>query len=187
MKKFFKEFKQFVSRGNVLDMAVGIIIGGAFTAIITALVNHILKPLLACIPGTDNTGALQVYLKKVFVEGTTEIDMTKSVIMDFGEVISAIITFILTALVLFLIIKTINSIHNGGKKLAEKQKKAIEKKLKKGEITEEEAKAETEAIAPAAAAPVPAPETTDDILKEIRDLLKSQKISESDLNGKTDA
>ena len=57
MKKFAKEFKQFITRGNVLDMAVGIIVGGAFTAIITSLVNNILTPLINWIPGADNTGA----------------------------------------------------------------------------------------------------------------------------------
>ncbi len=172
MKKFFKEFKEFISRGNVLDMAVGIIVGGAFTAIITALVNHILTPLINWIPGADNTGALQVVLRKAVLdaEGNT---ITNALIIDFGAVISAIVTFLITAFVLFLIIKTINSIRAGSKKVAEKQKKAIEKKLKKGEITAEEAEKQQAAVeaAPVEAAPV---ETTDDLLREIRDLLKAQ-------------
>ena len=91
MKKFFKEFKAFITRGNVLDMAVGIIIGGAFTAIITALVNNILTPLLAMIPGSNDTGALQIVLRAVY-DDAGALDVTKSVIMDFGAVISAIIT-----------------------------------------------------------------------------------------------
>lgn len=174
MKKFFKEFKDFITRGNVLDMAVGIIVGGAFTAIITALVNNILNPLLAMIPGMGDNGlgALQVVLRAVYTDGV--LDTEKSVIMDFGVVISAIITFILTAFVLFLIIKTINVVHNKGKELAEKQKKAIEARKNKGEITEEEAAAEVAAVEEA-----PAPETssTDELLKEIRDLLKAQTES----------
>lgn len=174
MKKFFKEFKAFITRGNVLDMAVGIIVGGAFTAIITALVTHILNPLLAMIPGSDDTGALQVILRAVY-DDAGKLDLTKSVILDFGAVISAIVTFLLTALMLFTIIKIINSVHDKGKKLAEKQKKAIEEKRKKGEITEEEAKAEEAKVEPAPAAPV---ETTDDLLREIRDLLKAQKQPE---------
>ncbi|MDE6000783.1 MAG: large conductance mechanosensitive channel protein MscL [Clostridia bacterium] len=174
MKKFFKEFKEFISRGNVLDMAVGIIVGGAFTAIITALVNHILTPLINWIPGADNTGALQVVLRKAVLDadGNT---ITDALIIDFGAVISAIITFLITAFVLFLIIKTINSIRAGGRKVAEKQKKAIEKKLKKGEITAEEA-AEQQAAVEAPTAPV---ETTDDLLREIRDLLKAQNVKEA--------
>lgn len=171
MKKFFKEFKDFITRGNVLDMAVGIIVGGAFTAIITALVNNILNPLLAMIPGAhDETGALQVVLKAVYDE-SNNLDVAKSVILDFGAVITAIVTFILTAFVLFVIIKAINSIHNQGKKLAEKQKKKIEERRKKGEISAEEAQAEEAKVEEEAeAAPV---ETTDDLLREIRDLLKS--------------
>lgn len=170
MKKFFKEFKDFISRGNVLDMAVGIIIGGAFTAIITALVNNILKPLLAMIPGTGDTGALQVVLRRVEDPATGAIDLTKSVILDFGAVISAIITFLLTALVLFLIIKSINSVRNAGKKAKEK---ALAGK-KKGE-----AAAEVAEETPVEAAPAAPVETAEDVLKEIRDLLKAQNV---DLN-----
>lgn len=165
MKKFFNEFKTFISRGNVLDMAVGVIIGSAFTAVINSLVNGILKPLINAIPGADRTSALQIVLVKAT-------ENTEAVVLDFGAVISAVITFLITAFVLFIIVKAINSIREGGKRLAEKQKKKIEKQLKKGKITEEEAtaaKAEAAPVAPAA--PV---ETTDDLLREIRDLLKAR-------------
>ena len=167
MKKFFNEFKTFISRGNVLDMAVGVIIVSAFTAVINSLVNGILKPLINAIPGADRTSALQIVLVKAT-------ENTEAVVLDFGAVISAVITFLITAFVLFIIVKTINSIREGGKRLAEKQKKKIEKQLKKGKITEEEAaavKAEVAPVAPAPAAPV---ETTEDLLREIRDLLKAR-------------
>lgn len=171
MKKFFKEFKEFITRGNVLDMAVGIIIGGAFTAIITAIVGNILTPLINWIPGSGDTGALQVVLREAVLDAEGNV-ITSALIIDFGAVISAIVTFLITAFVLFLIVKTVNSVRAGGRKLAEKQKKAIDKKLKKGEITEEEAKAAVaEAVPEVPAAPV---ETTDDLLREIRDLLKAQ-------------
>lgn len=177
MKKFFKEFKDFISRGNVMDMAVGIIVGGAFTAIITAIVNNVLNPLLAMIPGTDGLGALQVVLRAVYVTdeltGKTMLDTANSVILDFGVVISAVITFLATALVLFIIIKAVNAVRDGGKKLADRQRKAIEKRLKKGEITAEEAEQEKAAIEnPEPVAP-PQP-TTEELLAEIRDLLKAQ-------------
>lgn len=177
MKKFFSEFKAFITRGNVLDMAVGIIVGGAFTAIITALVNHILNPLLAMIPGSGDTGALQVVLREV-LDADGKLDLSKSVILDFGAVISAIVTFLLTALMLFTIIKVINSVHNKGKKFAEKQKKALEEKRKKGEISEEQAKEEATKIEQAA--PVAPVETTDDLLREIRDLLKAKNDVKSE-------
>ena len=101
-------------------------------------------------------------------------ELKEAVILDFGSVISAVITFLITAFVLFLVVKTINSIRDGGKRLAEKQRKKLEKQLKKGKITEEEAAAQTEAVkAETPAAPV---ETTDGLLREIRDLLKAQQI-----------
>lgn len=180
MKKFFKEFKDFITRGNVLDMAVGVIVGGAFTAIITALTGQILQPLInwliALIVGGDGTGleAAVTVLKPAYVEGTNVIDLTNSIYIDWGAFITAIINFLLVAIILFCIVKAINTVRAGGKKLADKQKKAIEKKLKKGEISEEEAaKAKEEMEAPAE--PQPAKPTTDELLAEIRDLLKAQQ------------
>ncbi|MDE6585575.1 MAG: large conductance mechanosensitive channel protein MscL [Clostridia bacterium] len=181
MKKFFKEFKEFITRGNVLDMAVGVIVGGAFTAIITALTGQILQPLinwlLAVIAG-DGAGleSAVTILKPAYDETGKVLDLANSIYIDWGAFISAIINFLLVAFILFVIVKTINSVRAGGKKLAEKQKKAIEKKLKKGEITPEEAeqaKAEVEE-APAETAPVVAAVTTEQLLAEIRDLLKAQ-------------
>ncbi|MDE6059261.1 MAG: large conductance mechanosensitive channel protein MscL [Clostridia bacterium] len=168
-KGFWKEFKEFISRGNVLDMAVGIIIGGAFTAIITALVNNILTPLLQMIPGMgeDGFGALQVVLRKATAT-------SDAVILDFGVVISAIISFLLTALVLFIIIKVINSVHNAAKKAKESAQAKMLEKQENGENAEEEVAAEAVAEeAPAEEAPAPAP-TTEELLMEIRDLLKAQ-------------
>lgn len=151
---FWKEFKEFITRGNVLDMAIGIIIGGAFTAIITALVDNILTPLLQMIPGTsDDYGVLQVVLR----EAT---ETTEAVILDFGVVISAIITFLLTAFVLFLIVRTVNRIRRSVEK--QKAKKAAEE-------------AAAEAVAQPEPEPVPAGPTTEELLAEIRDLLKAQK------------
>lgn len=174
MKKFFNEFKQFISRGNVLDMAVGIIIGSAFTAIITAIVGHILTPLINWIPGSGETGALQVVLRNaVYAEDGTVI--TEALIIDFGAVISAIVTFLITAFVLFLIVKTINTIRAGGQLLVERQKKAIRKKLKSGEITEAQAEEQTQKVEEEEAKPPV--ETTDDLLREIRDLLKAQSLN----------
>ena len=157
-KGFFAEFKAFITRGNVLDMAVGIIIGGAFTAIITALVNGILTPLLQMIGvGEDGFGALQVILNEAAYTANPE--TVTPIILDFGIVISAIVTFLLTALMLFTIVYTVNHIHAHAEKL--KAKRDAEKA------------AEEPAPAPEPAAP-PAP-TTEELLAEIRDLLKEKK------------
>ena len=160
-KGFFAEFKAFITRGNVLDMAVGIINGGAFTAIITALVNGILTPLLQMIGvGEDGFGALQVILNEAAYTANPE--TVTPIILDFGIVISAIVTFLLTALMLFTIVYTVNHIHAHAEKL--KAKRDAEKA------------AEEPAPAPEPAAP-PAP-TTEELLAEIRDLLKAQQPKE---------
>lgn len=181
MKKFFKEFKEFITRGNVLDMAVGVIVGGAFTAIITALTSQILQPLinwlLAVITGDGNgLEAAVTVLKPAYtlVDGREVLDLSASIYIDWGAFITAIINFILVALILFCIVKIINSVRSASKKVAEKQKAAIDKKLKKGELTEEEANS---AKAELAAEEAPATETvtTEQLLTEIRDLLKSQQ------------
>ena len=176
MKKFFSEFKTFITRGNVIDLAVGMIIGAAFTAIVSALVNGVFKPLIDAIPMGDVQGLVTVLVAKNAAGGATTVgaadfDLASSVYINWGDLIMAIVTFFLTALVLFLIIKVINSIREKGKKVHEKQKALIAKKLAKGEISAEEA-AKEEAAVEEATAPV---ETTDDLLREIRDLLKANK------------
>ncbi len=176
MKKFFKEFKEFITRGNVLDMAVGIIIGGAFTAIITALVNNILTPLINWIPGADGTGALQLVLRDAVLDAEGNV-VTQALIIDFGAVISAIITFLITAFVLFLIVKTVNSVRARGEKLKEEHKK--KKEAKEEEVIEE---AVQEAAQPAVEEVKVSMSATDELLAEIRDLLKAQSIKSDENN-----
>lgn len=129
MKTFFKEFKEFINKGDVVSMAVGIIIGGAFTAIVTAIVDGLISPLIGIICGGIDFSALGFSVGEAF--------------FAVGGVINAIIKFILTALVLFFIIKGLN-------------------KMKKEEPKEE---------APVEAAPDPA-QIQIDLLTEIRDNLK---------------
>lgn len=100
MKTFLKEFKEFVSRGNVMDMAVGVIIGGAFTAIVTSLVNDIMMPILSLITGGFDFTALCVVLGEG--EGAAT--------LNYGAFIAAIINFLLIAIVIFLLIKMINKV-----------------------------------------------------------------------------
>lgn len=116
IKKFFGEFKKFITRGNVLDMAVGVIVGGAFTAIINALSNNILKPLidwlLAAIIGGDSLSEIYTVLKPVYDQTTGLLDLTQSIYIDWGAFINAIINFLLIAFVLFCIVKTINRLND---------------------------------------------------------------------------
>ena len=99
MKAFIKEFKEFISRGSVMDMAVGVIIGGAFTAIVTSLVNDILMPVLSLITGGLDFTSLCIVL------GEGENAAT----LNYGAFIAAIINFLLIAFVIFLLVKMINN------------------------------------------------------------------------------
>ena len=165
MKKLFKEFKDFISRGNVLDLAVGMIIGAAFTAIITALVNGILKPLINWIPLSPN--GLITVLRDEVVDETGAV-IVERLVLDWGAVISAVITFLLTALVLFIIIKAITTAQKKAEEAKEKAKRAYEDKL----IAEGKLPPREEPKADEPEAPKP---TQEELLTEIRDLLAAQK------------
>ena len=145
-KGFFGEFKEFITRGNVMDMAVGVIIGGAFTAIVTALTGGILQPLINWLIG--GKGGLEaartilgdpVYMEtEVGGQIVKQIDWAKTNFIDWGAFISAVINFLLVALILFIIIKVINSVHRKGVEAKEK----LEAKMKKEEAPAEEEKKE---------------------------------------------
>ena len=188
MKKFFKEFKQFISKGNVLDMAVGVIIGGAFSAIVTALTNNILMPCINWIlGGEDGLQGAYTFLTKKYVEGTTEIDLASSIYIDWGAFITAIINFLLIAIVLFCIVKAINGLNAGVKKgkerfapLSKDEVKALRKEGKSFSeievIAKEKAAADAEAARIAAEeAAANAPKTEQQLLSEIVELLKEKK------------
>ncbi len=100
----FKEFKEFIARGNVMDMAIGIIIGGAFSKIVTSLVNDILMPVIGLVSGGMNVSDLHIVLKA----GET---LETSVLFKYGSFLQAIIDFLIIAFTIFIIIKTINKFH----------------------------------------------------------------------------
>ena len=135
MKKFFEEFKTFISRGNVLDMAVGVIVGGAFGAITSSLVANVITPLLAWIFGSPNTDALNITLR-----AADEASGTEALVLGLGTFVGAIINFIVIALVLFSVIKAINKARD----LAEKAKKKEEEEA--AAAAEEDPKPSTEEL-----------------------------------------
>lgn len=97
MKKFIEEFKQFISRGNVMDMAVGVIIGGAFTAITNSLINDIVMPFLGIFTGSISFAALSFTIN--------------GAVIAYGNFIQAVFNFLIMAFVVFCLIKTINRFH----------------------------------------------------------------------------
>lgn len=182
--KLWQEFKAFINRGSVLDLAVGMIIGSAFTAIVNSLVKGILQPLINMIPLGQGGKSLQVVLRDPVIDATTGAVVKEAVILDFGAVISAIVTFLLTALVLFLIVKAINKAREIGDKEKARLEQLAQKVTKKnGDAETAEAPAEVAVAeeAPAAPAPVevapaePAPDKTQELLSAILDELKAQR------------
>ena len=202
MKKFFAEFKKFITRGNVMDMAVGVIVGSAFTAIVNGLSNFILKPLinyaLAMILGKDTLSEIVTMLLPAYTvdeTGAEVLDLANSIYLDWGSFINAIINFFLIAFVLFCIVRAFNRVRENQKEAAEKAKgkkaKKADRKLMKAEgiNTRDKAavaawyaaraeKAAAEAAAAAAAAEEKARldrlanPTTEDLLKDILAELK---------------
>ena len=128
MKNFFGEFKKFITRGNVLDMSVGVIVGGAFTAIVNGMSNFILKPIinwiLALIFGSNSLSGILTYLKYVPSANDPNVaDLTLSIYIDWGAFINAIINFLLIALVLFSIVRIFNKLKDGNLKFTDEIKK----------------------------------------------------------------
>ena len=115
MKKFLEEFKAFALKGNVMDMAIGVIIGGAFAAITGSLVSDVITPILAVLFKSPNTDALNITLRAAS-EGS------EAVVLGLGTFVGTVINFLVIALVLFSVIKAMNKANEIAEKLAKKQK-----------------------------------------------------------------
>lgn len=148
-KGFIGEFKEFIMRGNVLDLAVGVIIGGAFSTITTSLTNDLIMPIVAMFLGGVNFENWKVELPNFFGTIDPETGELAHNILNFGNFINAIINFVILAFVIFMIVKAFNKMRE---------------------------KAEAKKAAEEAAAPAPDPEPTaeEKLLTEIRDLLKDK-------------
>jgi len=140
----FKEFKEFISKGNVMDMAVGLVTGSAFTAIVTSLVNDVIMPCIGILVGGLNFSDLKIVLRAATEEA-------EAVTLNYGSFIQAVVNFLIVAFVIFLVVKGMNKMRAAAEKLTKKQ--------------EEEAAAEE---APAE------PPADIALLTEIRDLLKKE-------------
>lgn len=149
-KSIISEFKEFISRGNVMDMAVGVIIGGAFTKIVNSVVSDIITPALGLLTGNIDFADLKVVLSEAVMDGETVVK--EELAIRYGVFLDALINFFLIAVCVFLMVKVINTIRN--------KAEALKKK-------EEEEKAIEEA-------PAPAPDPQLELLTEIRDLLKNK-------------
>ena len=148
-KGFMGEFKAFIARGNVLDMAVGVIIGGAFGKISTSLVNDVIMPLISVLTGGVDFSNWKIVLKAAVAGADGAIDASTEIAIRYGAFLATILDFLIIAFAVFLMLKAINGFHD---------------KLKKAE---EEA--------PAKESVPPEPSNEEKLLTEIRDLLKARK------------
>ena len=148
-KGFLGEFKTFIARGNVMDMAVGVIIGGAFGKISTSLVNDVIMPLISVLTGGIDFSNWKIVLKAAVAGADGAIDASTEIAIRYGAFLATILDFLIIAFAVFLMIKTINGFHD---------------KMKKQE----------EAVPVEESAP-PEPFNEEKLLTEIRDLLKAQK------------
>ena len=113
MKKFFEEFKKFALKGNVMDMAIGVIIGGAFSAIVTALTSSFINPLINSIGGAKVGGAIRLpWVDYTGLDAEAAADLS----ITYGDFITAVINFFIIAIVLFLMLKGMNKLMSIGKK-----------------------------------------------------------------------
>ena len=146
MKKIINEFKAFIARGNVMDMAVGVIVATAFGKITTSLVNDVFMPFISWIFGTRDMTALNLVVRPEVLNDAGEVVQT-AITIGFGTFVATIIDFLLVAMVVFMVVKAMN---------------VAKEKLEK--------KQEEEAVPPAP----PAPSAEEVLLTEIRDLLKNK-------------
>lgn len=149
MKKMLEEFKAFIMRGNVLDMAVGVIVATAFGKITTSLINDLLMPFIGWIFGTRDMTALNIIVREAVIDEAGNV-LQESITLGFGTFVAAIVDFLLIAAVVFLIVKASNK----AKEAAAARKKAAEE-----EVVKEEA---------------PAGPTTEELLAQILDELKKK-------------
>ena len=159
MKKFFEEFKAFAMRGNVIDLAVGVVIGGAFGKITTSIVNDIIMPVIGILTGGISFTDWKIVLKEAVThlgeDGALVVDKAE-VAITYGNTIAIILDFIIIAFAVFCMVKALNAMH-----------------AKAEELKKKEEEAPVEEPAPEVPAAPPAP-TTEELLAEIRDLLKNK-------------
>lgn len=159
MKKFFSDFKAFITKGNVVDMAIGVVVGGAFKDIVNALVSNIITPLIGLLLGGSSLSDQKYVLQKEVVEivdGVETVTTPENAVL-WGAFLQTIIDFLIIAFTIFVVIKVAMAVHNKAEAAAKRLKKQQE------EAAVEEAPAEPEIS------------STDKLLIEIRDLLKKDE------------
>jgi len=201
MKKFFGEFKKFITRGNVFDLAVGMIIATAFNKIVSSLVNDIIMPLITYATGANSVADLSIPLRYEWVDGVKNVTLS----WNYGSFLQYVIDFFIIAMSVFIMVKVVTNSRKRleefgemiekqtkkefiqelkqAKKIAKEQKRKFkevweEHKAEKKRLAEEKAKLEAEEKARKEAEDKLNNPTQEELLKDIRDLLKAQQVKD---------
>ncbi len=167
MKKLIEEFKKFINRGNVIDMAIGVTVASAFTAVVTAFTKSFISPLLALLTDGADLSALKWVIRPALLDADGE-TVKEEVAILFGTFLQALIDFFIIALVLFFILKTVTFLN----KKAEAFANDMKDKLQKGDAPAAEAEEAPAAMEAPAVEAAPAPVSEEiALLREIRDAL----------------
>ena len=187
MKKFWSDFQKFISRGNVVDMAVGVAVASAFTAIVTAFTKGFISPLLALLSGESNLEEMKWIIREEILDGETVVQAEVSVL--WGSFIQAVINFLIVAFVLFIVLRIVSAISTHAKKIStdvknlltdedeKAAKAAAEAEAAEKEALEKEKQAKAEAerlLKEKEEAVIAHRENQEALLREIRDLLKNK-------------
>ncbi len=152
-KGFFKEFKEFITKGNVVDLAVAVVIGGAFNKIVTGFVNYIIMPLMGLFTSEATFAELKWCIKEnIYTDEATGLPVDESVYIEYGAFIQAIIDFLIIGFCVFIMIRTISQIRIKLDRMADQMQSEESKAAEEAQKAAEEAKKEAEAAAAKAAA-----------------------------------
>lgn len=180
-KGFFAEFRKFIMRGNVIDMAVGVVVGGAFSKIVSSLVSDIITPLISLLTGKANFSELKWVLKEGVAEvlaedGTLLTPAVAPTTVNYGTFLQYIIDFILIAFSIFVVVKVINKMREKAEKLKETPEMIAERKAAEEKAEAEKAEAEAKAAAEQEEiiAARRAQAETAILLRDIKELLKNK-------------
>lgn len=175
VKTFWADFKKFISKGNVIDLAVAVVIGTAFNKIVSSLVNDVIMPLISLCVGGASVADWKWVIKEATYDANNVLITAESA-LNYGVFIQAIIDFLIIAFTLFVVIKIATASSRRLARLGEDVKKLTRKeRKKKGETMEEVEVQEVEVQPVVETTPAPV-ETSESLLREIRDLLKSQNV-----------
>lgn len=135
MKKFLNDFKAFALKGNIVDMAIGVVIGGAFGKIVTSLVNDIITPLIGLFTGNISLSELKIVLAPAVLDAAGEV-LTPELALTYGAFLQTVIDFLIIALSIFMVMRIAMNAHKKIEDMRKKEEEAVEETVEEEKATE---------------------------------------------------